>query len=356
MLAAALASFLVGPAFADPAPATGPGFDCAKANGAIETAICVNPGLAARDRTMARLYGLVQIDALRVGPSAEKATQRAFLAQRDKDCAKAVDVGKCVATDDDARLEELAVAALVRSPAVALAELRREDPARAKLYEAIEVMATAPESPERARTVAMLVGPEYSRLNAGHADMLGDIKSADDAAASYESFDIFIDLTGVDLGHALILPCEAIVRRPKLIHALDAMYGSSIDNQLGGSDCAVMLPPPPHFAALTNAALDTASDGCTSTSRYGALRNYARLLIQAQLRRIDEEPKPDQITVRSSIRWRAEHAAQLAAVIAELNDYDAKELHTVNPRDSDPNNPKWAMTLVIDDAFDVCDQ
>src|SRR5580692_6116952 len=72
---------------ADPAPAAGPSFDCAHAQGVVEAAICTDPTLAAEDRTMAQMFALVRTDALGAGPSGELAAQRKWLADRDKQCA-----------------------------------------------------------------------------------------------------------------------------------------------------------------------------------------------------------------------------------------------------------------------------
>src|SRR5215469_14519911 len=73
-----------------------PSFDCAGARGRIEAAVCADPGLVARDRTMAQLYPLVRTDVLGLGPSDQLARQRQWLQSRDHDCAKAPDLAACL--------------------------------------------------------------------------------------------------------------------------------------------------------------------------------------------------------------------------------------------------------------------
>ncbi|WP_426959162.1 lysozyme inhibitor LprI family protein [Muricoccus radiodurans] len=59
-----------------------PSFDCRRASGGVEAVICANPALSALDRDLATAY-------LRVGgqPGVAEA-QRAWIAQRNRDCAR----------------------------------------------------------------------------------------------------------------------------------------------------------------------------------------------------------------------------------------------------------------------------
>lgn len=340
-------------AHAAAATPAGPSFDCGRAQGPVEAAICADPQLAARDAAMAQLFELVGVDALASGPSGELEAQKQWLARRDQDCAKAASVGACLAGEYDARLQELAVGALIRAPDAALAELRRQSPAQAALYEAIDKMATLPDGAERTDAVAALLAPEFAKVSQSDqaAALLSPIASARDAAATLGNFAHFIDLTGAVDDPAVTIPCEAIIRRSELLGALDSMFGSSMDNQLGGSDCAAMLPPPPRFAALAATAITVSmsSPDCTGTLRYAGLRDYNELLISIQLDREGARAGPDPDVARRSAAFQRAHRAEMTAGSAELADYYAGTLHAPNPAGA-----KRAVSEVVDAAFEVC--
>jgi uncharacterized protein len=63
-------------------PITGPSFSCGSANNAIETTICSDAALAARDRTMATLFNTSQADAFNRGKSQQQILQRQWLKTR----------------------------------------------------------------------------------------------------------------------------------------------------------------------------------------------------------------------------------------------------------------------------------
>ena len=350
-LTAILMGLLAHPAVADPAKAAAPSFDCAKAVTSTDKAVCADADLAARDRTMAQLFALVRMDALGVGPSGELAAQRAWLAERDKECAKEASLSACLKTEYDARLEDLAVAALIRAPDPALAELRRQNPARAFVYEAIWKMTTLPEGASRTSQVAALIGPEFTKVAADQQAMLDPIKTPQQAAGSVKTFASFVDLTGAVEDTALTMPCEAIVKQPGLINALDSMFGSSMDNSLGGSDCADMLPPPTHFEDLAQDALQTsmANPDCTGTIRYAGMRSYAEFLIAVQLDRQGAKTKPDADVVKQAAAYERKHAAAVAVAVLDLAAYYTRELHVPNPAAA-----KSAVDEVVQSAYAVC--
>ena len=66
------------------AASDGPSFDCRKAIGWAETAICTNAGLAALDRRMAEVYGRVSAGTAEAERSRLIASQRAWISERDR--------------------------------------------------------------------------------------------------------------------------------------------------------------------------------------------------------------------------------------------------------------------------------
>lgn len=83
-----------------PALAEGPSFDCARAEGSVQTLICADAELAAHDRRLARRYAdaldlLRSLPDMRPPTAVLKATQRGWIKGRD-DCWKAEDLRACV--------------------------------------------------------------------------------------------------------------------------------------------------------------------------------------------------------------------------------------------------------------------
>jgi uncharacterized protein YecT (DUF1311 family) len=77
------------------ARAAQPSFDCARASGAAEKAICADPKLAALDVAIAKTYGRLRSELDRAAAAALKEDQRAFIALRDR--------AREVVPDDDMR-------------------------------------------------------------------------------------------------------------------------------------------------------------------------------------------------------------------------------------------------------------
>jgi uncharacterized protein len=356
------------PVAADPA-APGPGIDCGRAQGVVETTICGDSDLIAADRTTAQLFAAVRIDALGVGPSAEPDAQRKWLAERDQACATKAssEIKACLRQEFDSRLSLLAVAALIRAPEPALAELRRQDPDHAPLFEAMWRMATMPAGAARTDAVAALIGPAFAKVrtagkqtddpdHGGGAitvSMLGSMRTARDAASTVKNFDLFFDLTGIvdTIGPAYIT-CEAIVRQPELIDAVGVSFGSQRQDGLGVTDCDDELPPPPHFAALAAAAIDaaTASPRCTAARRYVAVPLYQRFLILVQLDRQGPQPPPKQSVARNVAAFAEAHTTQESAGEADLAAYYASELRLADAAGA----AHAAIGQVVDRAFAAC--
>jgi uncharacterized protein len=355
-------------AAADPEP-SGASIDCGRAQGVVETTICGEPELLAADRATEQLFAAVRIDALGVGPSAEPDAQRKWLAERDQACASKVssEIKACLRQAFDARLSVLAVAALIRAPEPALAELRRQDPDHAPLYEALWRMATTPAGAARTDTVAALIGPAFEKVRtAGKqtddpdhgggpitATMLGSMRTARDAASTVENFDLFFDLTGIvdTIGPAYIT-CEAVVRQPQLIDAVGVSFGDRRQDGLGVTDCDDELPAPPQFAAFAAAAIDaaTASPRCTEARRAVAVPLYQRFLIAAQLHRQGPQPPLKQSVARNATAFAAGHATQASAAEAELTAYYVSELRLPDAAGA----AHAAIGQLIDEAFAAC--
>jgi uncharacterized protein len=370
LAAVAAAAWLCAPhsVAADPAPPAA-GIDCAHAQGVVETAICADPKLVAADRTTAQLFALVSTDALGVGASAEPDAQRKWLAERDTECATKTtyEITACLRQEFDARLSLLAVAALIRAPEPALAELRRQDPVHAPLHEALWRMATMPTGSARTDAVAALIGPMFEQVRTAGKQtddpdhgggaitvaMLGSMRTARDAASTVKNFDLFFDLSGIvdTIGPAYIT-CEAIVRQPELIGAVGVSFGSQRQDGLGITDCDDELPAPPQFAAFAAAAIDaaTASPRCTEARRDVAVPAYQRFLIVVQLDRQGSPTPSNPRVARNAAAFATAHAIDESAAEADLAAYYTRELH---PPDA-AGAAHAAIGQVVDRAFAAC--
>lgn len=266
-------------------PVSGPSFSCGSASKAVEKAICSDDALAARDRTMATLFTASQADAFNQGKSQQQILQRQWLKTRDEQCSNG-DMHSCLVDMYDERLNALAVAALFRAPDAALAELDRQDPKSAALYEAIFRYVTIDDTVHRADAVAKLIDPAFEEFHGKPwAHPLSDAQDAHDAASSDKNFSAFLDVASVS-GYALTMPCSAFVRRPGLMDALNAVYGGAIDGQLIRSDCEAMTSNLPAVDRLTKAAV-AVQPFCQGTIRFSLGRNFDKTLVAVRLHRTD---------------------------------------------------------------------
>jgi uncharacterized protein YecT (DUF1311 family) len=86
-----------------------PSFDCAKAQTAIERAICGDIALARLDREMSEEYlHRIKVDADAAFIERTKAAQRAWQARRDRDCGHTADLKACLTASYRKRLKVLA--------------------------------------------------------------------------------------------------------------------------------------------------------------------------------------------------------------------------------------------------------
>jgi uncharacterized protein len=332
---------------------TAPSFDCTKAN-MSEAAICADPDLASRDRAMAELYPAALPSAAGVGVSREQAAQRSWLKFRSNACTKTPEA-KCLSASYDVRLKELAVAALFNSPDAALGMLRRLDPNSAPIYEAIYRYATIVDPAERAATVEKLIGPIFDAIHTepGVEEFFKNIPTAHDAAASDDAFSTFLQIASVS-DFSLTLPCGAMLRRPGLISALRARFGSSMDGRLLNSDCGTTLPERLEFSKLEQAAIN-AQPPCEGTIRFALGRGYEQMLVKIWLHRLDrlEAGIPEMATDDNSKQFRAGHAGMAEAAKAELAKYYS-DIFKVPP-DTARHDALGAVNAVIHGAFNLCE-
>jgi uncharacterized protein len=307
----------------------GPSFNCSKATVGVEATICDDPALAARDRTLSLLFAAVRVSAAGVGPSNELAKQREWLAMRGRECAKARVLAACVATSYDYRIYDLALAALFTSHNAAMAELKRQTPEDAPIYEAIYEYATISNQGAKVKAVTPLISPTFEATEEHPAQDIGngiqvpersedrfeDIPTAADAVASDEHFSAFIDVAfswAMDRVRAK-LPCGALVRRPGLVAAL----GQRWDPQ---TDCEDVLPPTPVLDNLLDLARE-ASPPCGGTIGIDLGAQWTAFIVAKRLNLPDE---PDAYSGQGGPveqRFRRKSQAQLSAATQEMTRY-----------------------------------
>jgi len=104
-VAGVIAALLAG-ASAPVVAGSGPSFDCRRAKGFAETAICADPALATKDRTAARMYMGARSTMQEYGDSEEtfdlKRERREWLSRRD-----ACETVACLHASYDARIRHL---------------------------------------------------------------------------------------------------------------------------------------------------------------------------------------------------------------------------------------------------------
>ncbi|MPQ68140.1 MULTISPECIES: hypothetical protein [unclassified Pseudomonas] len=267
-------------------PATpGPSFSCRAANNAIEKLICSDPGLSTQGRTMAVLFAASRTDASGRGLSQQQPLQRQWLKTRDKQCSSG-DMHACLVSTYDERLNTLAIAALFQAPDVALAELARQNPESAPLYEAIYRYATIENDADRATAVEKLIAPAFEVIHdKPWATPLSDIKDTHDVVSSDKNFSTFLNVASVS-DYALTMPCSAFVRRPGLIDVLDSVYAGAIDGRLIRSDCEAMTSRLQKADQLTKAAV-AVQPNCPGTIRFSLERDFDKTLLLLRLHRTE---------------------------------------------------------------------
>jgi uncharacterized protein len=328
---------------------TAPSFDCGKASSALEKLICSDPKIAAADANMAKLYGLAQVSAFGKGVSNQLSAQKAWLKGREgcltiNEARADGDTSdgriQCLARNYRERNRELAVAILLSHPDAALGALRKDSPQIAPLYEALQLHMTKPQSAkwsdaayrDTGKKVAAKLQPYYDDLkkdaDKGYGlSVLGDIAVSPEAAiASDAKLASAISLISVyvtnDEGAASFpFPCAAIIKRPDMISAAGAYFGSTLDNFLPQLDCEQSLPAQPRLNALAIALNDYWKDDCGGgTIRFAYYRSYAQLEHSARMGLPIERQKGESSQlVRKGLNPKLVNAA-----IAELADQYAR--------------------------------
>ena len=329
----------------------GPSFACTLGRGLIETTVCASPTLSATDRLMAKLYAASRVSAFGAGPSNTQVGQRKALKDMQS-CIKPpakTSTADCLKGAYDQRTAELATAAVIRSPDVALPVLRKLDPPFAPIAEAIELWASEPadtnwaapiRAAKRARITALL-SPTMHRLKTETEDefarsILGDnsdglaINEMGDVFKSERHFAAFMSIAGSVLpesatGNGRAIPCAAIVHHPKLLAATGSVFGSTMDMTVLGTDCEETLPPAPALTALDD-KLRKGWPNCDGTIRFAAYRTYQVSLDSARLGVTSHDPKTTIPHRRGAI------AADVAAARSELAAYYVRYLGRTPPQ------------------------
>jgi uncharacterized protein len=272
----------------DPNSADRPGV-ITPSRSAIAGVIAADPDLSARDRTMTILYDAVRLKAPEAGPSPQEERQRHWLKSRDRGCDGAP-LRECLVTLYDARLHELASAALFRAPEASLGELARQEPEAAPVYEAIYRYASLDDEAERIDVVARLIVPLLDNIDRTEWARAGvDGPDGRSAASSDEAFSAFLAVVSGNLPSnpvPLTMPCTALIRRPALIAALRARYGGAQDGWIPRADCAATMPATPKFDRVTKAA-EAQQSFCRGTIRFSTGADLEATLTAIRLHRPD---------------------------------------------------------------------
>lgn len=323
-----------------PARGLGPSFTCTAGQGVIEATVCASPTLSAADRQMATLYAADRVSAFGTGPSNIQVGQRKAL-KAMQSCTKPpakTPLADCLKGSYYQRTAELATAAVIRSPDLALPVLRKVDPVFAPVAEAIGLWSSEPadtnwaapaRAAKRAR-ITVLLSPTMHLLKTESDDefarsILSDnsdglaINEIDDVFKSERHFAAFMSIVGSILpesptGNGRAIPCAAVVHHPKLLAATGSVFGSTMDMTVLGTDCEQTLPPAPALTAL-DGALRKGWPTCDGTIRFAAYRTYQVSLDSARLGITSHDPKA---TVP---RRRDATAADVAAARFELTAY-----------------------------------
>jgi uncharacterized protein len=326
--------------------------------GAIAAVIAADPDLSARDRTMAVLYDASRLDALGTGPSPQDERQRRWLTSRDRECGGS-NLRSCLIDQYDDRLHELALAGLFRSPDAGLAELARQNPKSAPLYEAIYRYATIDDQRERTDVVERLIAPLLNTIDANMLDRAGmNGQDPRSVASSDDSFAAFLAVFSVDL--SMTMPCAALVRRPGLMAAIGAHYGGAIDGFVLRADCDIEMPATPNFDRLIKAA-ETQQPVCTGTIRFSAWSEFAKTLTSIRLHRADLWKIRDLDTGDAAgedrrhldkTHFRAAHRALIRDARAELAKYYTKWF-SLAPELAEADAAR-AVDAAISGAYSLC--
>ncbi len=313
-----------------PVAAQTPSFDCKSAKTAVEKMICRDPALSAADANMAKLYAHAQISAFGKGASNQAAAQRTWMVGR-----ATCEDSACLLYQYKQRNGELAVSVLLSHPDAALAQLRLDYPKTAPLYEALQLYMTKPTSEPwsapahtaKRTKILGLLEPFYADLRndpdkSFGLDVLSGVAASPEASIENDGnlaavMSIINVYVGEDDSVSGAFPCAAIVKRPDMIRAAGAFFGSGLDNSLMSPDCENTLPAQPRMDALMKALSDFWGNDCYGgTIRFSIFRGYYEMVYSARigLPALLEKGKP------SSFARKGLNPQLAKAAFAELTD------------------------------------
>ncbi|HZZ31280.1 MAG TPA: lysozyme inhibitor LprI family protein [Phenylobacterium sp.] len=342
-----------------------PSFDCAKPS-EIEALICGDPELSAADRRLAAFYDIAKAGALGTG-SNQLATQRDWLKERDKSCARGAwkefykNLRNCIVAEYDERLEQLAIANLMASPKESMAELGRIRPKAVPLYQAAHDYASIDDSKRRIDIVEADLAPIYATLDANTREHLSPpfatLATAREAAASDVNFAAFFAIYAT-LGledNGVTWPCAVLVKRPSLVAGLGSYFGGAIDGAIPTSDCEAALPATDEVTALSDKAA-RAQPFEQGTIRFSTGRDYIKLQDAVRLHQTEVwETKAGNNNGYSNgapqkeRAWRRRHKAEIDKAESVLEAYYVKYFGVVIKT---ANKDAWsAIDVLIREAF-----
>ncbi|WP_454725588.1 MULTISPECIES: hypothetical protein [Cupriavidus] len=327
---------------------------CAVGSNVIKATICGDPELAERERTMEILLAASRLDVSGRGVSQQQALQQKWLREREKACSKG-NIRQCVLGRYEWRLQELAVAALFRAPAPALAEMRRTTPDSASIYEAIYRYATIESDQERAEVVGQLIAPALTKIR---SNPNSQIPTGDDAPAELAKSDSglsgFLQAASM-VDHDLTLPCSAIARRPGLIDALDPYFGGRGDSYLIRSDCLTMTPSMPAVEKLKRAAIAVQPE-CLGSIRFALEREFDKRYVAILLHRMDrlggEQSDKNRIRHAKVARFIARHPSLANDATLRMATYYSHDFGIAPTRAK--AEAARAVHVLVDQAHQLC--
>lgn len=295
----AFAIFIGGLLFSQPSHAqnnNGPSFDCTKAKSEIEKQICSSAQLKKKDNILNQLYLGVKTSFYGTGASSQNAEQIAWIKGRN-DCVKPElksaynGLEACLISVYNQRIGELAASNLFRNPDLAFNQIKEFYPESSSLYHALYDYVTIPKSPSRDEKIAKLLEPHFENLKANWPFPFGtlldeNINKPIDVLVDDKKFATAFTILALDVEGEIMLPCDALIKKPDLIGVLSPFFGSSLDGQLVNSDCSAMSPPLPKFATFMKNVYHDAPE-CTGTIRFGIWRDIEKKRNEVILGRFD---------------------------------------------------------------------
>lgn len=307
----------------------GPSFDCRLAKTPIEKTICASPSLSQKDAILSHLYQGAKISAFGFDKSNQFKAQLDWLKNRDACLKNKDDIINCIENRYKARIIELASANLFTDYQYSIEQIEEFSPGTAPFYRAIYLYVNNPQTPERNETIAALLTPAFENIKENYSypyailDDMG-IKTTKDMFKSDSDFASAFAILGVGIEDSLSLPCAALLKKPKLIEALNAVFGSTYDSQLMYSDCLLTLPPTPNLQAL-DTAVNRAAPECEGTIRFAIYRNNAKIYEQIVLGQTSEllsqKPKKYDAKTQKFINNSKQLAPAKSEILGYYNKY-----------------------------------